>query len=141
MITKFYKRTKELWAAEIQIISIVFGTNITLFRNNSILSAKIKQLEDQISLIYFDITLQEKLAVTKVIENPKFFFSYGKRFSKQKSNVGPLYNNDSLTNNPSGMANILQKQYDQSVFSDPNRHDKILPDADITCSNPNITDI
>ena len=28
MITKFYKRTKELWAAEIQIISIVFGTNI-----------------------------------------------------------------------------------------------------------------
>ena len=141
MITKFYKRTKELWAAEIQIISIVFGTNITLFRNNSILSAKIKQLEDQISLIYFDITLQEKLAVTKVIENPKFFFSYGKRFSKQKSNVGPLYNNDSLTSNPSGMANILQKQYDQSVFSDPYRHDKILPDADITCSNPNITDI
>ena len=36
MITKFYKRTKELWAAEIQIISIVFGTNITRFRNNSI---------------------------------------------------------------------------------------------------------
>ena len=33
MITKFYKRTKELWAEEIQIISIVFGTNITLFRN------------------------------------------------------------------------------------------------------------
>ena len=27
MIT-FYKRIKELWAAEIQIISIVFGTNI-----------------------------------------------------------------------------------------------------------------
>ena len=30
MITKFYKRTKELWAVEIQIISIVFGTNIYL---------------------------------------------------------------------------------------------------------------
>ena len=26
MITKFYKRTKELWDAEIHIISIVFGT-------------------------------------------------------------------------------------------------------------------
>ena len=38
------------------------------------------------------------------------------------------------------MANILQKQY-ESVFSDPNRHDKILPNADISCSNPNIADI
>ena len=37
------------------------------------------------------------------------------------------------------MANILQKQY-ESVFSDPNRHDKILPNADISCSNPNIAD-
>ena len=36
------------------------------------------------------------------------------------------------------MANILQKQY-ESVFSDPNRHDKIVPNADISCSNPNIT--
>ena len=85
-------------------------------------------------------TRQEKLAVAKVIENPKFFFSYAKRFSKQKSNVGPLYNNDSLTNNPSEMANILQKQY-ESVFSEPNRYDKILPNADISCSNPNIADI
>ena len=42
MITKFNKRTKELWAAEIQIISIVFGTNITLFRNNSIFIQSIK---------------------------------------------------------------------------------------------------
>ena len=71
-------------------------------------STKIKQLEDQISLIYFDIkgshnaedTRQEKLAVAKVIENPKFVFSYAKRFSKQKSNVGPLYNKDSLTTIP-----------------------------------------
>ena len=27
----FYKRTKELWAAEIQIIAIVFGTNIPIY--------------------------------------------------------------------------------------------------------------
>ena len=27
------------------------------------------------------------------------------------------------------------------VLSDPNRHDKILPNADISCSNPNIADI
>ena len=89
-------------------------------------SAKIKQLEDQIRLICFDIknshnaeqTRQEKLAVAKVIEIPRFFFSYyAKRFSKQKSNVGPLYNNDSLTNNPSEMANILQKQYESVLVT------------------------
>ena len=73
-------------------------------------SVKIKQLEDQITLIYFDIkdshnaehTRQEELTVAKVIENPKKFLAMliAKRFTKQKSNVGPLYNNDSLTNNP-----------------------------------------
>ena len=31
----FYKRIKELWAAETQKYSIVFGTNINLFRSNS----------------------------------------------------------------------------------------------------------
>ena len=38
------------------------------------------------------------------------------------------------------MANFLQKQY-ESVFSDPNRHDKILSNADLSCPNPNIADI
>ena len=31
MMTKFYKKIKELWAAEIQIISIDFGTYISIY--------------------------------------------------------------------------------------------------------------
>ena len=111
-------------------------------------SLKIKQLEDQISLLHFDIKdshnaenlHQEKLAVSKVVTNPKFFFSYAKRFSKLKSNIGPLYNSDSLTNNPSEMADILQKQY-QSVFSNPAKQEKKLPDSTDSSSKSSIADI
>ncbi|CAL8284390.1 unnamed protein product [Gadus morhua 'NCC'] len=58
--------------------------------------------------------------------NPRFFFSYAKKYSKLRSNVGPLRNsNNDLENNPKVMADILQRQY-VSVFSDP--------------SNPNLKD-
>ena len=59
-----------------------------------------------------------KKAVSKILDNPKFFFSYAKKFAKQKSNVGPLLSNDQLTCDPLEKANILPEQY-KSVFSDP----------------------
>ena len=69
---------------------------------------RIRSIEDEIDLIHFHIKEtfnaehlhQEKLAVTKILENPKFFFSYAKRFAKGKSNVGPLLNNGNLSNDP-----------------------------------------
>ena len=67
-----------------------------------------------------------RLTVTKILENPKFFFSYAKRFAKSKSNVGPLLNNGNLSNDPQEMANILQEQY-KSVFSDPSDNSKVIP--------------
>ena len=98
-------------------------------------STKIPKIEDEVSLLHFDIketyiteqAHREKLAVTKVLSNPKYFFSFAQRFSKLRSNVGPLIKNGSLTNNPLDMANILQDQY-KSVFSDPNN-----PEKSFTC--------
>ena len=105
-------------------------------------SPKIRTIQDEIDLIHFHIKetynaehlRQEKIAVTKIIENPKFFFSYAKRFAKQKSNIGPLLKDDILSNDPLEMANILQQQY-KSVFSDPSSTAKIVPEESPTSAS------
>ena len=60
----------------------------------------------------------EYLLNAKILVNPKFFFSYAKKHSRVKCNVGPLSKNGTLINNPSEMAELLQEQY-VSVFSNP----------------------
>ena len=51
--------------------------------------------------------------------NPKYFYSYAKKFSKQKRSIPMLFNRDKRTcTNPEEIANILQRQF-ISVFSDP----------------------
>ena len=69
----------------------------------------------------------EGKALAKIIENPRYFFSYAKRFAKRKSTVGPLLNKDKvLEDDPKKMADILQTQY-SSVFSDPTSTKKKCP--------------
>ena len=65
-----------------------------------------------------------------VKDNPRYFFSYAKRFSKSSSTVGPLKSSDgSLTQDPKEMADLLQRQY-LSVFSNPKSDDKRVPPSD-----------
>lgn len=61
----------------------------------------------------------EQRAVQKIKVNPRFFFSYCKKFDKRKSNTGPLLDSENkLQQDPKVMADLLQQQY-TSVFSDP----------------------
>ena len=63
--------------------------------------------------------LREQQAVDKVHSNPKYFYSYAKKFSKQKRSIPMLFNEAKRTcTNPEVIANILQRQF-SSVFSDP----------------------
>ena len=57
---------------------------------------------------------QERLA--KVKKNPRFFFSYVKRHSRLKCNVGILYKGAKLSNNLSELAETLQEQYVFCLF-------------------------
>ena len=110
------------------------SSQLSALKQKNPLSAKIKAIQDQIDLLHFYIkethvaeqSLQEKIAIGKVLNNPKYFFSYAKRFSKSPSNIGPLLENGDLTNDPLEMANTLQDQY-KSVFSDPSSTRKSLP--------------
>ena len=73
---------------------------------------------------------QEDKAVKIIKENPRYFYSYAKRYNKVKSSVGPLTDeNGDLVNDPKTMGDLLQEQY-SSVFSDPASSQKKSPDID-----------
>ena len=89
-----------------------------------VLNNKLKSLETQSKdAIIRDKEAQERRAVEVIKSNPRYFYSYAKRFSKRKSKVGPLKlskrNITSLIKDPKRMADALQDQF-KSVFSDPN---------------------
>ena len=66
-----------------------------------------------------DLQYREAQAVEKVRSNPKYFYSYAKKFSKQKRNISMLFDeNKNMCTDPHQLANLLQKQFN-SVFSDP----------------------
>ena len=90
-------------------------------------TAHLESLRNQISSVYadmrdainHDLNYREQQAVDKVHSNPKYFYSYAKKFSKQKRSIPMLFNEAKRTcTNPEVIANILQRQF-SSVFSDP----------------------
>jgi len=61
----------------------------------------------------------EARAIQSIKSNPKYFFSYAKKFSKIKSKIDPLLNDKKqYTASSQEMANILKSQY-ESVYSEP----------------------
>ena len=91
--------------------------------------AQIESLNRKLALAHMDIRdainqdlqYREQQAVSKVKENPKYFYSYAKKFSKKKSNISMLFDgNGAIKSNPKDIANLLQKQF-LSVFSDPSK--------------------
>ena len=92
--------------------------------------AQIESLQRKLAMAHLDIRdainqdllHREQQAVNKVKENPKYFYSYAKKFSKKKSNISMLFDeNGSIRSNPKEIANLLQKQF-LSVFSDPSEN-------------------
>ena len=61
----------------------------------------------------------ENEAMKRIKRNPKYFYSYAKKFSKSKNKVGPLTNEDGETVKDNfEMTELLRKQY-ESTFSEP----------------------
>lgn len=90
-------------------------------------SVKIKSLTEKVSMVAYEIreiimkniNQKEAKAVEKIRSNPKYFYSYAKRFAKMKSTVTPLRDtHGNLKTMAHEKADILQSQYCK-VFSDP----------------------
>ncbi|XP_042857768.1 uncharacterized protein LOC122244039 [Penaeus japonicus] len=104
-------------------------------QNSVATAAHLESLKNQISSVYadmrdainHDLNYHEQQAVDKVHSNPKYFYSYAKRFSKQKCSIPMLFNEAKRScTNPEEIANILQRQF-SSIFSDPSA--TIIDDA------------
>ena len=96
---------------------------------------RITELETSLNLVCYDIRdaidnhldRREKRAVATIKENPKFFFSYARSFSKIKSSITLLHDKSGkIVTDRKGIADTLQEQF-CSVFSDPNCQDKVPP--------------
>ena len=62
---------------------------------------------------------EESQAISNIKRNPKYFFSYCKKFSKTKTKVGPLKTEDgTTTRDPKETCRLLMHQYN-SVFNNP----------------------
>ena len=90
-------------------------------------SRKLPNLTAEVNLLAYEIQQEilnglnrkEEKAVKTIKTNPKYFFSYAKRFQKTKSTIPVLRDSSgTLISDPYIKAELLQKQY-QKVFSDP----------------------
>ena len=86
------------------------------------LEKKKQEIEEEIKqLIQLELNKKELHAIEIMKKNPKFFYSYVKRFMKTESEIAPLQDENGLLNNePEKKANLLQSQYTK-VFSDPKK--------------------
>ena len=95
-------------------------------KNVNKLRQKLRNVELQLENHYFKRRQQkEDEAIRKIKKNPKFFYSYAKKFSKIKSGIGPFVNEyDELINDNYTMTEMLRKQYEKS-FSQPFENAKV----------------
>lgn len=97
-------------------------------------SLTIKNLEENMkhleinskNAIMKDREIHERQAIENIKSNPRYFYSYAKKYSKRKCKIGPLKlgnkDNTTLIKHPRRMADVLQNQF-KSVFSHPDMID------------------
>ena len=122
------RRRKRKVKAQVNAIKASNPSAVKLIR----LRAELYDINQNINnSINKQIDYRQNLAIDRIKENPRYFYSYARENRKLLSNIGPLLNKDGeLVDDPEKMANILQEQY-ASVFSDPNSPKKHLPKLNV----------
>ena len=97
---------------------------VTSDRRKEKLISQLIQIEKEIKESHrIQLEDQERNDISSIERNPKYFFSYAKRFSKVRTGIGPLIDaGNALVACPQKMAEILSQQYSK-VFSTP-KHPK-----------------
>lgn len=111
-------------------------------------TAQIDSLKHKVALIHIDIRdainddklIREQNAVDRVKDNPKYFYSYAKQFSKKARSISMLFDEDNnACSDRQDIANILQRQF-TSVFSDPTMTDMSSASFDPPASDHSFPD-
>ena len=109
------------------------------------LQSKLSTIERELLKSYHsDRCEEEARAVDAIKRNPKYFYSYAKKFSKTSCGIGPLSDkNGNLSSNPPKMAELLSEQY-SSVYSEPKMDARsistIFEDGGVETSQHSFTD-
>ena len=107
-------------------------------RNIQSIKNKIIKLENDIMLSHkIEKEQNEEKALSAIKTNPKYFYTYAKKYSTIKSKIGPLIINDEIISEPFEISEVLRKQYD-SVFTKPS-HDHKIHDPKTFFSTMNTT--
>ena len=98
---------------------------------------KIVALHDEIKeSISEESRKSEQEAISKIKEDPKYFYTWSKRKLKHKTNIGPLTDSTGqLQHDDKIMADLLQTQF-CSVFSNPNAPSKRFTNINATYDKP-----
>ena len=119
---KLIRKRKEI-NARINIIKYTYTRNISesQIRKLENLNKRKTEIEEEMkSLLEEEMLKKEVNAILHMKKNPKYFYSFVKKFNQIASRIGPLKDaKETLTNDPQTKANILQDQYTK-VFSNPN---------------------
>ena len=101
----------------------------TSWQKNYKTMVELRKVEDEIDEEYKKRRLkEEKAAIQTIKQNPKYFYSYAKKFSKSKGEIAAFEKEDGvLTDDPAEQAEILRKQY-ESVASKPFEDFKVNDD-------------
>ena len=96
------------------------GHKIALFRK------RLKSVEEELEKLYtIRRDRQENDAIQKIKKNPKFFYTYARKFSNVRTGIGPfLDDNDELVTDNFEIAEMLKLQYEKS-FSKPSQNAQI----------------
>ena len=112
---------------------------------NNPTSPAITKLKQEVALVGYELQQnilrrlqkREANAVDKIKSNPRFFYSFAKRFAKSKSSVSPLRDSQGrLHDKPEEKAELLQEQY-VKVFSNPEEADPGKATENIQCQSGN----
>ena len=88
--------------------------------------SRIESLRQKIALAHIgirdaineELLYRETQAAEKLKSNPKYFYSYAKKFSRKKSSINLLFDKDgNVKSNPKDIANILQNQFSSVLLN------------------------
>ena len=113
----------------------------TSWQKNYKTMVELREVEEEIDEEYKKSRLnQEREAIKTIKHNPKYFYTYAKKFSKSKGEIAAFVKeNGDLTDDPAEQAEILKKQY-ESVASKPMEDFKVKDDffmEDVTNNRAN----
>lgn len=119
---QFQKERRALWRRRKRLITQLQRCRNKVRADKSTLD--IEKIHSDIKKSYeSERSEDENKAIDKIIENPKYFFSYANQKRTKYSKIGPLIKENEIINDPADIAECLQQQF-CSVFSepDPNQH-------------------